>query len=53
MKFVNEDEDEKEYNIRQLKLMSNSQFNAISVAFDRAKKALSPYQIMGYLFLML
>ena len=32
----NEDEDEKEYNVRQLKLMSNSQFNAITVAFNRA-----------------
>lgn len=37
-----EDEDEKEYNVRQLKLMSNSQFNAISVAFNRAKM---PYTI--------
>ena len=37
-----EDEDEKEYNVRQLKLMSNSQFNAISVAFNRANK---PYTI--------
>lgn len=36
------DEDEKEYNVRQLKLMSNSQFNAISVAFDRANK---PYTV--------
>lgn len=37
-----EDEDETEYNVRQLKLMSNSQFNAISVAFNRANK---PYTI--------
>lgn len=37
-----EDEDETEYNVRQLKLMSNSQFNAISVAFDRANK---PYTV--------
>lgn len=40
----NEDENEKEYNIRQLKLMSDSQFNAISVAFNRAKK---PYTIIN------
>ncbi len=33
-----EDEDEEEYNVRQLKLMSDSQFNAITVAFDRANK---------------
>ena len=37
-----EDEDEKEYNVRQLKLMSNSQFNAITVAYDRANK---PYTV--------
>jgi len=37
-----EDEDESEYNVRQLKLMSNSQFNAISVAFERANK---PYTV--------
>lgn len=29
-------EDDKEYNVRQLKLMSNSQFNAITVAFEKA-----------------
>ncbi|WP_391208368.1 SepM family pheromone-processing serine protease [Psychrobacillus sp. L4] len=40
----NPDEDEKEYNIRQLKLMSDSQFNAISVAFNRANK---PYHIIN------
>ncbi|SDM50950.1 PDZ domain-containing protein [Psychrobacillus sp. OK028] len=38
------DEDEKEYNVRQLKLMSNSQFNAITVAFDRANK---PYTVLN------
>lgn len=37
-----EDEDDKEYNVRQLKLMSDSQFNAITVAYNRAKK---PYTI--------
>ncbi|WP_342600548.1 SepM family pheromone-processing serine protease [Psychrobacillus sp. FSL H8-0483] len=37
-----EDEDEKEYNVRQLKLMSDSQFNAITVAFNRAKM---PYTV--------
>lgn len=31
-----EEEDEDEYNVRQLKLMSDSQFNAIYVAFQRA-----------------
>lgn len=31
-----EEEDEKEYNVRQLKLMSDSQFNAIYVAFQKA-----------------
>lgn len=36
------DEDEKEYNVRQLKLMSDSQFNAITVAYNRANK---PYTI--------
>ncbi|TQR17869.1 PDZ domain-containing protein [Psychrobacillus vulpis] len=40
----NEDEDEKEYNVRQLKLMSDSQFNAITVAYNRAKK---PYTIIN------
>lgn len=40
----NADEDEQEYNIRQLKLMSDSQFNAISVAFDRANK---PYKVIN------
>ena len=34
----NPNENEKEYNIRQLKLMSDSQFNAISVAYNRANK---------------
>ena len=29
-------EDDKEYNIRQKKLMSGSQFNAITVAFEKA-----------------
>ncbi|WP_391120771.1 SepM family pheromone-processing serine protease [Psychrobacillus sp. L3] len=40
----NPDEGEKEYNIRQLKLMSDSQFNAISVAYNRANK---PYHIIN------
>ena len=40
----NEDEDENEYNIRQLKLMSDSQFNAISVAYSRANK---PYTVIN------
>ncbi|MBD7942816.1 SepM family pheromone-processing serine protease [Psychrobacillus sp. FSL K6-2684] len=40
-----EDEDEEEYNVRQLKLMSDSQFNAISVAFDRAKK---PFTVINH-----
>ena len=31
------DEDEKEYNVRQRKLMSDSQFNAITVAFKKAE----------------
>ncbi len=31
-----EEEDEEEYNVRQLKLMSDSQFNALYVAFSRA-----------------
>ena len=34
---LQEEEDEEEYEIRQLKLMDNSQFNAISVAFQKAK----------------
>ncbi len=38
----NPDEDDKEYNIRQLHLMSQSQFNAIQVAFEKAGK---PYEI--------
>ncbi|WP_313891389.1 SepM family pheromone-processing serine protease [Psychrobacillus sp.] len=38
----NKDEDDKEYNVRQLKLMSDSQFNAITVAYDRANK---PYEV--------
>lgn len=37
-----EEEDEDEYNVRQLKLMSDSQFNAIYVAFQRANL---PYNI--------
>lgn len=37
-----EDETEDEYNVRQLKLMSDSQVNAIQVAFDRAGK---PYEL--------
>ncbi len=37
-----EDEDEEEYNVRQLKLMSDSQFNAITVAFERANL---PYNV--------
>jgi PDZ domain-containing protein len=40
----NPEEDEKAYNIRQLKLMSDSQFNAITVAYDRAKK---PFTIIN------
>lgn len=40
----NPDENDKEYNIRQLKLMSDSQFNAISVAYNRANK---PYHIIN------
>jgi PDZ domain-containing protein len=40
----NEDEDEKEYNVRQLKLMSTSQFNAITVAFNRANL---PYEVIN------
>ncbi|MFF2752375.1 SepM family pheromone-processing serine protease [Psychrobacillus sp. NPDC058041] len=40
----NPNENEKEYNIRQLKLMSDSQFNAISVAYNRANK---PYHIIN------
>lgn len=32
-----EEEDEDEYEVRQLKLMDSSQFNAIYIAFDRAK----------------
>ena len=40
-----EDEDEEEYNVRQLKLMSDSQFNAITVAFDRANK---PYTVINH-----
>lgn len=32
-----EEEDDEEYNIRQLKYMTDSQFNAIYVAFNRAK----------------
>jgi PDZ domain-containing protein len=35
-KVRREGEDDKEYNIRQKKLMSDSQFNAITVAFNRA-----------------
>ncbi|WJY28992.1 SepM family pheromone-processing serine protease [Sporosarcina trichiuri] len=31
-------EDDREYNIRQLRLMSDSQFNAITVAFEKAGK---------------
>ncbi|MET0786982.1 MAG: SepM family pheromone-processing serine protease [Paenisporosarcina sp.] len=38
----NPNEDEEEYAIRQLKLMSESQFNAILVAFQKADK---PYEI--------
>ena len=41
----NENEDDKEYNVRQLKLMSDSQFNAITVAYDRANK---PYEIINH-----
>lgn len=40
----NKDENEKEYSIRQLKLMSDSQFNAITVAYDRANK---PYTVIN------
>jgi len=35
-KVRREGEDDKEYNIRQKKLMTGSQFNAITVAFDKA-----------------
>ncbi|WP_336823014.1 SepM family pheromone-processing serine protease [Sporosarcina sp. USHLN248] len=35
-KVRREGENEKEYNIRQLKMMSDSQFNAITVAFEKA-----------------
>lgn len=38
----NHEEDEEEYNIRQLKLMQDSQFNAKYVAFNRAKL---PYEV--------
>ncbi|WP_394187273.1 SepM family pheromone-processing serine protease [Paenisporosarcina quisquiliarum] len=38
----NPNEDEDEYTIRQLKLMSQSQFNAILVAFQKADK---PYEV--------
>ncbi|MCZ8536413.1 PDZ domain-containing protein [Paenisporosarcina quisquiliarum] len=38
----NPDEDEEEYNVRQLHLMSQSQFSAIQVAFEKAGK---PYEI--------
>jgi PDZ domain-containing protein len=38
----NPNEDEDEYTIRQLKLMSESQFNAILVAFQKADK---PYEV--------
>lgn len=38
------DEDETEYNVRQLKLMSSSQINAISVAYNRANQ---PYEILN------
>jgi Lon-like protease len=38
----NPDENDEEYNVRQLHLMSQSQFSAIQVAFDKAKK---PYEI--------
>lgn len=41
----NEDEDETEYNVRQLKLMSDSQFNAITVAFEKADM---PYNVTNY-----
>lgn len=37
-------EDEREYNVRQLKLMSDSQFNAITVAYNRANK---PYTVIN------
>lgn len=33
---LREEEDEREYNVRQLKLMSDSQFNAIYVAYNKA-----------------
>ena len=36
-KVRREGEDDKEYNVRQKKLMSNSQFNAITVAFRKAE----------------
>ena len=39
-----QNEDEKEYNVRQLKLMSDSQFNAITVAFNRANM---PYTVIN------
>lgn len=38
----NPDEDDEEYNVRQLHLMSQSQFSAIQVAFQKAGK---PYEI--------
>lgn len=33
-----EEEDEEEYNVRQLKLMTDSQFNALYVAYEKANK---------------
>lgn len=39
----NPDEDENEYKVRQLHLMSQSQFNAIHVAFEKAGK---PYEVI-------
>lgn len=38
----NPDEDDEEYTVRQLHLMSQSQFNAIQIAFEKAGK---PYEI--------
>lgn len=39
---LQEEEDEEEYNVRQLELMSDSQFNALYVAFGKAGK---PYTV--------
>jgi Lon-like protease len=45
----NPDEDDKEYNIRQLHLMSQSQFNAIQVAFEKAEKPYEMYYLVEQL----